>query len=250
MIPGAMKLGAELPQAVGQVIGIWIAAALTLSVLSFLVGDNAVFRFTEYLFVGVSAGYFASLAWNDVLYPRVVLFLSNPSFYWHYGLFFMLGAMLLTRGLKSIGVLGNLPLGVLFGVGAALALAGALTGSLVPQMRASIVSISPVEVNGALVAPSPRPNWPRAIDAFLLVAGTIAVLGAFHFTAPTWGFSGPRRLLSTLWHRLASSFMAIGRGLIMVAFGALLAGAMYSFLAILQSRIFFLIYDWLRIFTR
>ncbi len=43
---------------------------LTLMILSYLIGDNPAFRVAVYIFVGVSAGYVAAVAWWQVLYPK------------------------------------------------------------------------------------------------------------------------------------------------------------------------------------
>ena len=232
-MPEAIKdLIAGLPAGTSEILGTWVAALLTLAVLSYIVGDNPAFRLSEHLFVGVSAGYAASLAWNHVLWPRLWLLLGAPATYWHYGIFFVLGLMLLTRGISSISVLGNLPLGVMFGTGAGLALGGALIGSLIPQLRASVASMSPGDYGtGAL-------GWAYALDALLLMLGTIAVLSAFHFAAHGTG------LVGTVAHRAIHSLGRVGRLFIMVAFGALLAGAALSFFAILSSRLDFLLHDW------
>ena len=40
---------ANLPAETTQVVGVWVAAVLTLAVLSFILGDNPLFRFAEYL---------------------------------------------------------------------------------------------------------------------------------------------------------------------------------------------------------
>ena len=42
---------------------VWIGAALTLMVLSFLWRDNPFYKFAEHLFVGVSAGYWMVVGW-------------------------------------------------------------------------------------------------------------------------------------------------------------------------------------------
>ncbi|MCD6519517.1 MAG: hypothetical protein J7M05_06315 [Anaerolineae bacterium] len=225
-----------LPAGTASTIGTWVAALLTLAVLSFIFGENPAFRLAEYLFVGIAAGYAGALAWTQVLWPRAKLFLANPQAYWYYGLFFALGLLLLTRGVRSLSTLGNLPLGVLFGTGAGLALGGALTGSLVPQIEASVVSLSPADYGQGLV------GWAYAIDAFILLIGTIAVLSAFHFTGKGQG------AWSGFWHGLLRILQGAGRGFIMVAFGALLAGATLSFFAALQSRLAFLLRDWIKLF--
>ena len=50
---------------------------LTLMILSYLVGDNPAFRVAVYIFVGVSAGYVAAVAWWQVIYPKVFLALFS-----------------------------------------------------------------------------------------------------------------------------------------------------------------------------
>ena len=52
-----------------KIIGIWIAAFLTLCIYSFLYRDNPFYRFAEYLFVGVSLGYSIVLNIHQGLIP-------------------------------------------------------------------------------------------------------------------------------------------------------------------------------------
>lgn len=219
-----------------EVVGIWFAALLTLGVLSFVLGDNPFFRLAEYLFVGIAAGYAASLAWSNVLWPRLRLLLVDPAGYWYYGLFFALGVCLLARGIKPISTLGNLPLGVLFGTGAALALGGVITGTLLPQLQASFLSVSPSDYGRGLI------GWAHAIDTLLIILGTITVLTVFHFSAPEDDRD------KGMGYRLLEILQGAGRKVMMVGFGALLAGATLSFFTILKSRLAFL-YDWLARFV-
>ncbi|MFH1084622.1 MAG: hypothetical protein V1772_02500 [Chloroflexota bacterium] len=231
-----------MPQAVGSwlatspgvatgpglaLVGTWVAVALTLAVLSYLLGRNPLFRLAEYLFVGVAAGYAAGLAWHHALWPRIGLLMADPYRYWYYGLFMVLGFLLLARGVRPLEALGDVPLGMMVGTGAGLALGGALTGSLVAQMRAAVVSLAPAHYGGGVI------GWAAVLDAALLLVGTLAVLSAFHFT--TQG-NDP---LSALGLKLLNRLGRLGRGLILVALGASLAGALFSFYAILHSRLAF-----------
>jgi len=56
----------------GTTIGIWIAAFLTLGIYSFLYKDNPLYKLVEHLFVGVSAGYWVTKQWDNVLYKNLV----------------------------------------------------------------------------------------------------------------------------------------------------------------------------------
>jgi hypothetical protein len=238
MAEALANLSNLLAQLTPELVGVWVAAILTLAILSYILGENPVFRVAEYLFVGIAAGYAGALAWNQVLWPRLQLLIGDPTGHWPYGVFFLLGVLLLTRGVRRLAVLGNVPLGVLFGTGAALAIGGALTGSLVPQMQASIRSLAP-----AADAQGPS-RWMYVIDAVLLVLGTLGALGAFHFRARADGRA------QGFASGLLKGIGGLGRGVIMVVFGALLAGALMSFFAILLSRIDFLVRDWLALYIR
>ncbi len=56
-----------------ELIGIWIAAFLTLCLLSFLYKDNPFFRFAEALFAGVSLGYYIGQTANQTIKPNLVV---------------------------------------------------------------------------------------------------------------------------------------------------------------------------------
>ena len=227
MFEGVLDWLASMPLDM-RALGMVVAALLTLAVLSYVFGKNPVFDLAQYLFVGVAAGYGASLAWSHVLGPRARLLVESPQTHWYYGIFFALGLLLLTRGWRPIAALGQIPLGIMIGAGSGLALGGALTGSLVAQMKATVASVNPYHYERGVA------GWAFAVDAGLTVLGTLAVLSAFHYTAER---RGP---LASLGNRFLRRFGAMGRKLLMVGFGALLAGAAMAFFAILQSRIVFL----------
>lgn len=232
MITALSEILAGLPPDAGRIAGVWVAALLTLAVLSYILGRNVVFRFAEYLFVGVAAGYAAAVTWNSALAPRIRLLVQAPGSHWHYGLFVLLGLLLLARGVRSFGAAANVPLGVLVGAGSGLALGGALTGTLVAQARASLVSVSPADYGGGVV------GWAYALDAVLLVVGTIAVLARYQFVRGSGA-------LGAVWRVLLRPLAGVGRALMLVTFGAFLAGALLSFFTILISRLDFLLSDWL-----
>jgi hypothetical protein len=52
--------------------GTIVAAVLTVMVLSYLIGDNVLFRIATYLFIGVAAGYAGSIAWYHVIFPGLI----------------------------------------------------------------------------------------------------------------------------------------------------------------------------------
>lgn len=218
-----------------QTIGMWVSVILTLVVFSYLLGDNPLYRLVEHLFVGASVGYAAVLVWHSILAPRLQMLLADPDTYWYYGLFLAMGLMLLLRSIPAVSCLANIPLAFLFGVGAALAVGGALAGSLVPQLRASLVSISPNNLGAG------RGGWTQALNNLVLALSTICVLLYFYFSRAKKG------RISLGWTAFVRFWGGIGKWIILVTFGALFAHAVIARVALLIARLDFLLSDWLGI---
>src|SRR3990170_6295806 len=137
-----------------ETFGTLLAAALTVMVLSYIVGDNAFFQVAAYLFVGVAGGFAATVAWHEVLQPRLIspLLALDPT---QLGRGDLLAGVLIPLGLVTLLVLrllpgarrlGGLPVALLVGVGAAAVVGGAITGTLVPQTLAAMETLSPFAV--------------------------------------------------------------------------------------------------------
>lgn len=221
----------------GHVIGLWVSAFLTLAVLSYVFGDNPLFRVTQYLFAGIAAGYAAAIAWSHILQPRLVRLLEAPGEAWVYGVFFLLCLMLLGRAWRPVSGLANIPLAILIGSGTALVLGGVLTGTLVPQLAAAIVPLDPASYGGGLT------GWAFALDAIFLLLCTVAVLAAFQYQRSGQG-------VARYWYRGVHALGRFGRLIMMVAFGAILAGAALTYINVLRQRMDFLLFDWLGSFLR
>ena len=52
-------------------IGIWCVVLLTLSIFSYLYGDNPFYKAAEHIFVGVSAGYIFTITFWDTIWPNL-----------------------------------------------------------------------------------------------------------------------------------------------------------------------------------
>jgi hypothetical protein len=200
--------------------GTWLAALLTIIVYSYLVGDNPLYRLAEHLFVGSAVGYAAVVAWHSVLVPRLIIPLAqDPYGNWHLLVPLALGFLLLTKAKASWTWLGNSTVAFILGVGVAVAIGGALFGSLFPQLKATIISLNPAHY--------PQRGWAGVIDALIIVVGTLSTLLYFYFT--TGGQS-----------RLARVRAGIGRFFILVTFGAIFANTVMSRVSLLIGRVRFL----------
>ena len=103
-----------------------ISFLLTIMVLSYLIGDNPLFRFAVHIFVGVSAGYAASIVLFQVIWPYLFTPLMTAPFL-EKGLLLVplvLGTLMLMKISPRLSWLGGPAVGYLVGAGAAVAPAG------------------------------------------------------------------------------------------------------------------------------
>ncbi len=218
-----------------RVVGTWVAFLLTIMVYCYLGREipffRAVYRAATYLFAGVALGYGMVMAWHSVLLPR--LFRPLQEGQWWYAVPLGLCLLLLTKISRSWGRAGNLSLAFVFGVGAALAVGGAVVGTLVPQVRATVLSLNPghYEVVAAREGDLPLTF---ALNALLIITGVISTLLYFYFTGREGVADG--RLGCLL--RFSSGF---GRVFIMLTFGVLFASIAMSRLSLLVERVRFLL---------
>lgn len=215
-----------------ELASILVPAALTLFVFSYLLGDNVLYRLAEHLFVGVALGYALVVAFHSVLAPKLLLPLAealrggNTQQLLLLLVPLILGLLLLLRPVKSLSWLGSLSVAILLGVGAALAIAGALMGTLIPQVNAA------ADIRLHEPAYGPIVGLASGIAALI---GTIAVLLYFHRSR------GNQRGLSGAAEQVVQKVGDAGRWLIVIAFAAILASTFLSRLSLLSGRLEFLI---------
>jgi hypothetical protein len=207
--------------AVWDTVGLWTAAVLTLVVFSYLLADNVLFRIAEHLFVGGAVGYAVVLAFHHVVEPRVLRPLGQGDLLALVPL--GMGVLLLTKASKRLSWLGAWSVALMLGVGAALAVGGALLGTLIPQTVAAInVADSVGIVLGAV-----------------MVVGTTGVLLYFYANRHRDGLQARLRYPIVRW------WGGIGRWFLVVTFGVILGVTVLTQLSLLIGRIHFLWADWL-----
>jgi hypothetical protein len=207
-------------------LGVWVAAILTLVVYSYLLGDNLLYRLAEHLFVGVAAGYAAVVAFHGVLVPKLLAPLAeDPQAHLLLLVPLVLGIMLLAYLAPRLRWLSALPLAFIVGVGAALAVGGAITGVLIPQIQATMLPLNP-EIGPA--------QW---IDNAVIIVGTVCTLAYFAFTLRP----------QTVVGRAVSGMGRVGRWIMILTFGAIFANVVMGRVSLLIGRVQFLLVDWLKI---
>jgi hypothetical protein len=213
-------------------IGIWVAVILTLFVFSYLLGDNVLFRLAEHIFVGVAVGYAVIIVFHNVIGPKLLIPTVEALTAGDWGqlvlllVLLLMGLFLLTKPFKLLSWLGNLSVAVLLGVGAALAIGGALLGTLLPQVVAT------ADVTHYVARYGPGLGL---FSGVIVLIGTAGVLLHFSFGASRVG------RLARLRERLVQSWGGLGRWFILVAFAAILATTFTARLSLLVDRVQFLI---------
>jgi len=208
-----------------------LAFLLTLMVFSYLIGDNPLFRVAVYIFVGVSAGYVASVAWWQVLWPDLFLPLLSGAILQRALLAapLLLSALLLLKVSPRLTQFGAPSMGFLVGVSAAVAVGGAITGTLLPQTQATIEAFD-VQAAGFFV--QALLNGSLFNSGFILL-GMVTTLAYFHFGARTTASGIVRRFgVIELIAFIGSIFLAI-------TLGALFAGVYSAALTAFIERFHF-----------
>jgi len=216
-------------------VGLWIAALLTLCVLSFLYRDNPFYKAAESLVVGVSAAYFMVVNFWTMIVPNLIGKLDpdfvtrtfSPDFKgepnrW-YLIVLILSIMLLWRLSPKGGWIARWPLAFIIGITAGLRLIGFLQADFVAQIQATIMPLV-VKDDGSFSF------WMSARN-ITIILGLVACLTYFFFSIEHKGFVG----------RTAK----IGIYVLMITFGAGFAYTVMGRITLLTQRIEFLVKDWL-----
>ena len=194
----------------------WVAAVVTLAVWSYFVGGRRLFRLAQYLLAGLATGYLVVLAVREVLLPNLLQpLISDPAQPLLWVSLLLVGMLAAARWLPAAVV--SLPVALLIAGTAAFALGGAVVGTILPQIGASL--IRPADAPGTVV------------NGLISMVITILVLvGFLHGTRPG---------------RLGSTAARSGRWLLLGGIGGWLGFLVVSRLAVLVDRVQFLLGDWL-----
>jgi hypothetical protein len=199
-----------------ELLGLAVGLLLTLFVFSYLLGDNWLYRVAVHIMVGVSAAYATVIAIEELFVPVFSRLLAEPTslgnLLWLIPL--ALSVLLLLNWLRPVAWLANSSVALLVGTGAAVALVGVITGTVLPQI---------------LSAPGEG-----IFEQVLVALLTISTLLYFQFTRP----DNEERSVNVL---VQQTFGRLGHALLMITFGALFAGAFTTSLVLLTDRLSYLV---------
>lgn len=194
-------------------LGLILGFLFTLLLFSYLLGDNVLYRFAVYVLVGLAAAFVTIAVVEGVLWPLtrsgegLLLILA-----------FIFSVLLLFKITTRLTWLSNVVMAFILAVGAAVAMAGAAAGTLLPLS---------LDVGDAVAA--------GPAEGLIVLVGVVTSLLYFQYMArrSPQGEVGRGRLMTLL--------AGVGQGFIVVTLGVLYAGAILTSLTILTERIGFLL---------
>lgn len=189
-----------------ELVGMYVAAALTLMIWSYLYKETILFRFAEYTFIGIASGHLFVVTLLRLRDSTLVPLLSKGEYM--LAIPTILGLLLYARYSKKTEWISRWSMAIMVGVGTGLAIRGMIDAQFIAQIRSTIQLKDPI--NGTLLA--------------VLTACTLAF---FLFTREQTGLFG--------------KITRVGRVTIMVAMGAAFGTLATTRLALCVSRIQYLI---------
>ena len=211
-----------------EVVWSIISFVVTLLIFSYIFGDNPLFRLASYAFVGVAAGYAVVVVIQQVLWPNLIQPLLAGNLLMLVPL--ALSLILLLKLFPRYARYGTLPMALLVGVAAAVAIGGAVFGTILGQTKGAIQDFN---FNQPISDP-----MLQLIEAVLVLAGSICTLAYFQFGARVKNDQPPSR------PAIIESMSKIGEVFLAITLGSLFAGVFASAVTALVERL-----DSLRLFV-
>ncbi|RLD08656.1 MAG: hypothetical protein DRI56_05190 [Chloroflexota bacterium] len=210
-------------------VGAFLGFVFTLLVFSYILGDNPLFRLAAHIFIGVSAGYAAIITVYNVLIPKLISpLLAGSTEEKYLSIALLILSLFLFAKITPLKQAGNWVMAILVGIGAAAAIGGAITGTLLPQMLGTINSFDTASSSDGTNV------WMRFLNGGIVVLGTVTTLIYFHFGTQSKDGHPPQRAA------FIDTLGKIGQIFIATTFGVLFAGVYFAALAALIERLSFL----------
>lgn len=222
-----------------RTLGVWLSAAFTIAIFSFLYGDNPLYKVAESVFVGASAAYAMVVAfWTafmGLLVSRLFPATSQVTFMpgsdrgdpdWLMIIPLVMGIMFLWRLMPVGGWISRWPLAFFIAVFAGIRMVGHFQADFIEQLNNSILPLIVFAADGSF-------DLKASLWNSTMVFGTLACLTYFFFSVEHTGVVG--------------RISRVGIYLLMITFGVGFALTVMSRYSLLIGRMNFLLKEWLHL---
>lgn len=220
-----------------RTVGNWLAALFTLFILSFLYGDNPLYKLAEAVFVGVSAAYWMVVGfWTGIvqnLFSKLAPDLIRSSLLpglpesqeqeFIYLVPLLLSVLMLMRLSPVGGWVSRWALAFFIGATAGIRLLGYLQSDFIRQIQSTILPLVVVGTQGFDLSAS--------VQNLTIVVGVLSCLTYFFFSIEHKGIVG--------------GVSRLGIWFLMITFGAGFGYTVMGRIALMAQRLEFLADDWL-----
>ena len=220
-----------------RTVGNWLAALFTLCILSFLYGDNPLYKLAEAVFVGVSAAYWMVVGfWTGIvqnLFSKLVPDLIRGSLLpglpesqeqeLIYLVPLLLSVLMLMRLSPVGGWVSRWALAFFIGATAGIRLLGYFQSDFIRQIQSTILPLVVVGTQGF--------DFSASIQNLTIVVGVLSCLVYFFFSIEHKGVVG--------------GVSRLGIWFLMITFGAGFGYTVMGRIALMAQRLEFLADDWL-----
>lgn len=200
-----------------EIFELWLITFLTLALFSFMYRDNPIYRVAEHIFAGLTAGYQVGLIWESIILQQ----LWDPMLAGKWWLFIpgLLGVLMFTRFSGKYSWVSRTSLAFVMGTTAGIFLISELHGRVLPQMQATMLSLSG------------ESGFSATLLSIIVVVGVLSTLAYFYFSKEHKGALGVSA--------------RVGIWFIMISFGAHFGYTVMGRVSLLIGRVQFLIEDWI-----
>ncbi len=213
------------------ILGAWVAAGLTLFILTFLYQDNPLFKLAEHLYVGVSVGYAIVKTYDTVVIRLIYEPMLKPGVAqgeWSKGDWWLLiplfiGALMLTRYVPKAAWMSRIAFAFVVGIGSGLAIPRVISSYILKQIEDTVRPLVSLAADGGATFTYDLLNPASNLNAIVLLIGVVSVLFYFFFSVE---HTGPGRAVA----RTGIIFL-------MIAFGAAFGYTVMARMSLLIGRL-------------
>jgi hypothetical protein len=204
------------------ILGAWVAAGLTLFILTFLYQDNPLFKVAEHLYVGVSVGY-AIVKTYDTVMVRLIYEPMIVKGDWTLVVPLAIGSLMLTRYVPKAAWMSRLAFAFVVGIGSGLAIPRVISSYVLKQIEDTVRPLLSLAADGGATFSFDLHDPASNLNAIVLLVGVVSVLFYFFFSVE---HSGPGKAVA----RTGVIFL-------MIAFGAAFGYTVMARMSLLIGRL-------------